>query len=328
MNTPLVSIIIPVFGVERFIQRCLVSLFEQTYQNIEYLLVDDASKDGSMDIAKATLDKYPRRKTQVEIISHPKNQGLPAARNTGLKVAKGEYIIHVDSDDWVEIDMVEQMVNHAVSKKADIVYSDWYLTFAQNERYMKQEAHTNGEDCIKAMLQGGMRFNVWNKLVKRDLYREGAVVFPVGKAMGEDMTMIKLFAYAKVVSYLPKGFYHYLQINPNAYTKQVSLERFKEIDFNAQETIKFLERRYGDKFNDESNYFKLNVKLPLLIGNNKTSFDFWRSLYTESNPFIESNPTTNRRIKFIQWAALHKLDFIVRLHYFLIIKVIYGIIYK
>ena len=96
-----VSILVPIYGVERFIERCARSLFEQTYPNIEYVFVNDCTADRSVEILKELVEDYPGRKDAVKIISHEKNRGLAAARNTALENATGVFICHVDSDDWV-----------------------------------------------------------------------------------------------------------------------------------------------------------------------------------------------------------------------------------
>lgn len=187
-----VSVIIPVYNVGKFIERCVRSLMEQTMDNVEYIFVDDASPDNSIQILQKVLADYPNRRDNVRILTHAENKGLPAARNTGLAVATGEYIFHCDSDDFVEPDMLEQLYGKAIECDADIVWCDWYLTFEKSERYMKQPAYDTPLEALKAMLGGAMKYNVWNKLIRRTLYVENSVEFPAGYGMGEDMTIMML----------------------------------------------------------------------------------------------------------------------------------------
>ena len=119
-----VSILVPIYNVENFISRCLESLFSQTYSNIEYVFVNDCTPDNSMTILSDMLQKYPSRATMVKIINNPENQGIAIVRNTLLENATGEYILFVDSDDWIEKDMVENLVERATSTDADIVGCD------------------------------------------------------------------------------------------------------------------------------------------------------------------------------------------------------------
>ena len=106
-----VSVIVPIYNVERFIERCVKSLMEQTLQDVEYIFVDDAATDNSMKILAATLSIYSDQ--NIRILVHQENKGLPAARNTGLAVATGEYVFHCDSDDYMEKDMLEALYKKA-----------------------------------------------------------------------------------------------------------------------------------------------------------------------------------------------------------------------
>lgn len=324
-----VSIIVPIYNVEKHIESCVRSLMQQTYRDIEYIFVDDASPDGSIDVLHRVLSDFPRRREQFKLVVHEKNKGLPAARNTGLARASGTYIYHCDSDDWVEATMVSDLVDALERKKADIAYCDFYLSFHKNERYMRQPGFDSAQNAMAAMLGGSMKYNVWNKLVKRSLYVEHDISFPEGKGMGEDMTMIKLFAQAERIAYLPKAYYHYMQTNPNAFTKSFKESHLDEVLENAQDIIRYLEVRFGkEKFLKEIHYFKLNVKLPLLFSGESEMFSAWRALFPDSDAFIKSNPQFSKRTKFIQWAAIRKQDWIVRLYNFVLFRVIYGVIYK
>ena len=198
---PEVSVIIPVYKVESFVERCTRSLMEQTLRDVEFIFVDDASPDGSMDIVRRVTAEYDR---DVKILVHPKNKGLPAARNTGLAEARGTYIFHCDSDDWPEKTMLEKMYGAAVSQEADFVYCDFFLDFGTGRRYMTTPDYTTPEEMVKdGFLVGNMKYNVWNKLIHRDLYN--AVEFPSGHGMGEDMTIIPLATRAHKVTRVPEA---------------------------------------------------------------------------------------------------------------------------
>lgn len=325
----LVSVIVPIFNVEKYIKNCVESLLVQSYKEIEYIFIDDSSQDDSINILKDTLLKYPEKSSQINIIKHPINKGLPSARNSGLKVAKGEYIFHCDSDDWIDPDMIESLVNKATLENADIVYCDWYLSFSKNERLMKQKQYNTPLDCIIAMLNGEIRFNVWNKLIKKSLYIDNNITFPDGYGMGEDMTIIKLFSCAHTVAYLPKAFYHYIQTNPNAFTKTFSDASYKALMHNTHDLVNYLENKFGkDKLFKEIHYFKLNMKLPFLISTKKEMYNLWRKSFNESNSYISSNSAFAFRTKLIQYAALKNQDWVIKFYNIFIIKFIYGIIYR
>lgn len=171
------SVIIPIFGVERFIEKCAESLMSQTMTDeVEFIFVDDASKDRSREILETVIARYPGRLKQVRILTHEVNKGLPAARNTGLAVATGEYVYHFDGDDYAEPDLFERMLNTAEATDAEYVWADWILSYEHSDRLMKQPEFTDASEALEGMLKGQMKYNVWNKIVKRSLYGKGACV--------------------------------------------------------------------------------------------------------------------------------------------------------
>ena len=325
-----ISVIVPIYRVQLFIERCVRSLFEQTLiEGVEYVFVDDASPDNSISVLKKCLEQYPERKDQVKIITHAINRGLPAARNSGLEVAKGEYIFHCDSDDYVEKDMLEILYRAAKEEDADIVWCDWYLSFAQNERYMKQPAYLTANEALRAMLGGAMKFNVWNKLVKRCLYVDNKITFPSGFGMGEDMTMMMLFAYAQKVCYVPKAFYHYVKTNAHAFSQTYSAKHLEDLRYNVQRIVKFLKEKYGSTMEKEIAFLKLEAKFPFLISDgNKGWYQLWTEWYPEANCYILQNKYVSLRSRMLQWCAWKGWFGIVRGYYWLINRLVYGVIYK
>ena len=117
MNAPLVSILVPVYKVEKYIERCARSLFEQSYENLEYVFVDDCSPDDSVQILERIIKNYPLRAERVHIIRHEKNKCLLEARKTAIKYSNGEFLSHVDSDDWLEPNAIEMLMQKQQSKK-------------------------------------------------------------------------------------------------------------------------------------------------------------------------------------------------------------------
>lgn len=321
-----VSVIVPVYKVESFIGRCMRSLMEQTLQDVEFIVVDDCSPDNSISIAKQVAGDYPDR--LVTFIVHEVNKGLPAARNTGLAVAKGEYVFHCDSDDFVEADMLEGLYEKAESENADIVWCDWFLSFEKNERYMKQPHYDSAMGALKGMLSGVMKYNVWNKLVRRELYTVNAISFPTGYGMGEDMTMIKLFACAKTVAYLPKAFYHYVKLNALAFSNTYSDKHLVELRHNVQDTLCFLEARYGDRLRTEMEFFKLDVKYPFLISDDSRRHELWKSWYPEANVYISRNKNVSVRRRILQQLAANGQYWLISFYYKFVHKFIYGLIFR
>ena len=323
-----VSVIIPIFNVSRFIERCVCSLMQQTLQEVEYIFVDDATPDRSIQILEEVVIRYPDRKEQVRIIHHGMNKGLPAARNSGLAMATGEYIFHCDSDDYVNPNMLEELYDAAKKNNADIAWCDWFLTYAENERYMKQPSFETPMEALKAMLSGGMKYNVWNKLVRRSLYTENDIQFPAGYGMGEDMTMMMLFAHAQKIAYVPQAFYHYVKLNTGAFSQTYSERHLVELKHNVQRICDYMQSVFGNKVEKELAFFRLDAKFPFLITNDSKKYKLWKEWYPEVNSYILQNKNVSLRSRCLQWMAWKGQFWAVRLHYFLLYKLVYGFIYK
>ncbi|MCQ2146605.1 MAG: glycosyltransferase [Bacteroidales bacterium] len=324
---PKVSVVIPVFKVQSFVERCAVSLMEQTLEDVEFIFVDDASPDSSMDIVRDVISRYPSRNAR--IITHEKNKGLPSARNTGLAEASGDFIYHCDSDDWVDTTILEKMYGAAMESGADFVYCDFFLSFEKNERYMSNPTYSSPEDVLtKGFLSGSMKFNVWNKLVKRSLYTDNGIIFPDGHGMGEDMTMIQIVSQAKQVDHVAEGLYHYVKLNTAAFSNTTSEKHLVDIKYNVDRTVNYLQKEFGDKYEKEISLFKLSIKLPFIISNDKAQYKMWSEWYPEANRYILSNDNMPFRTKVLQWMASKKLWLGVRLYYLLVYRFVYGILYR
>lgn len=184
-----VSVCVPVYGVEKYIARCARALFEQTMkEDIEFIFVDDCTKDRSMEILEEVLAEYPERAGQVKIIHHPQNQGLTGARNTALKAASGEYIIHCDSDDWVDRELYSSMYEAAKQNGADVVCCGIMVEKANG----KQKKITGSNvRSIKELFEKSFNtvfFNsVWNKMFARDVALAEDMIAPGHITMGEDL---------------------------------------------------------------------------------------------------------------------------------------------
>lgn len=324
-----VSIIIPIYGVESFIARCACSMLSQTIKDVEFIFVNDYTKDESIEILQAVINQYPERKNQIKIIHHEKNRGLPAARNTGLKVAVGEYVLHCDGDDWIEPTMLEEMYNEAKKKDADIVWCDYYESYKEHEVYKKEPEGSCADEAVRNMLSRTMQYNVWNKLVRRSLYLDNKIVFPEGRSMGEDLTMIKLFATARKICYLPKAYYHYVRWNTGAMTQVFNQKKLNELKENIEDLSYFLSQARPGVFCNEMDYMKLWAKFRFLLTSGKgKAYKMWMEWFVDSNKNIQSLPGANRRIKFLMQMAAKNQWWFVRLHYWILLKGIYSVMHR
>jgi len=313
-----VSIIVPVYNVEKFIEKCARSLFEQTYLDIEYIFVDDCSFDKSINILEAILEEYPNRKEQTRIIRHEENKGLPSARNSGLKLATGEYIFHCDSDDYLDINAIKLLLEDAEKNNADIVWCDFYKTYQNKEIISKQNISEDKEECIKSLMTEKMHGGVWNKMYKKNLFTDYTINFPDGYSMWEDLcTNIKLFHFAKKVSYLPKSFYHYRQNNDNSMSLNLNEKKFNEILYNTDDIVNFFKEKQINKYDEEINILKLASKQTLLFTLKKSNFKKWRAIYPESNEYILKFTSLPLHLRLLGFIITKKLWILADLWIFL-----------
>lgn len=314
MTTPMVSVIVPIYKVRGFIARCADSLLGQTLQNVEFIFVNDCTPDDSMDVLAGVIDNYPNRSNRIKIIDHDVNKGLPTARNTGLSAATGKYIYHCDSDDYMEKNMLERLVVSAEKIGADFVWCDWFLTFEKGERRMVEPSASSVLEAINNIMAGVMKYNVWNKLVKHELYLKHNIRFPDGHAMGEDMTMIKLLSLSKGIGYVSEPLYHYVKMNVLAYTSGPSSLNLTSILHNADETVSFIKNNLVGVKDKDVSLFLLNVKLPLLISNCKEDYIRWLDLYPEANRYIWANKKMSLRTKIVETMAVIRQFWFLRLY--------------
>ncbi|PZU86786.1 MAG: glycosyl transferase [Chryseobacterium sp.] len=225
-----VSVVVPMYRVADFIERCAISLFGQTFTNLEYVFVNDCTPDNSVEILNSILDRFPDRKKYVKIINHNENKGLACARNTGVKNACGNFILHIDSDDYVDKDMVADMYGFAIAQDADVVVSDYWIEWENKRNYIKQNFNEDVKTFVKMLIEGDAAPVVWNKLFKRELYTRNNIYAIEGINYGEDITVTpKLCYYAKKIVKIDKAYVNYVQYNINSYSNSVSKNNIKNV---------------------------------------------------------------------------------------------------
>jgi glycosyltransferase involved in cell wall biosynthesis len=215
----MISVIIPVYGVEKYIERCCVSVFEQTYKNFELIFVNDCSKDKSKEIVLAVIERYKSLGISIKSIEHELNKGVSASRETGLIAAIGQYVLYIDSDDYIAPNMLELLINKANETNADIVYCDFYEVKNGQQLYFDQSLQLTDPILITvAMLKNKIVWTPWNKLFRRSLAVEHDIHWPVGINIGEDLVvMTQLFCFANKIVHVNKALYFYNRDNMNSY---------------------------------------------------------------------------------------------------------------
>jgi len=315
----LISIIVPVFKVENFIERCARSLFEQTYKNIEYIFVDDCSPDNSINILTNILEEYPHRKKQTQIIKHEVNKGSSTSRNSGLKVVTGEYIYFCDSDDWVEKNAIEEIYIAIKKENADILWCDFYFSYLNKEIIYNQNCKGNNYDYVKNLMTEKVHGALWNKMYKKSVFLENNILFPDNYDMCEDLvTNIKLFHFAEKITYLPKCFYHYCLHNDKSMsTSSSNQKKINDTTTNINKTIAFFKEKNITKYNKEFNILKLISKQILLYTLDKNDFRKWRDIFPESNKYILNFSSLPLHLRLLGFAISKKLWILTDLWIFL-----------
>lgn len=218
---PLVSVLIPVYGVESYIEECAISVFNQSYENLEIIFVNDCTKDSSMIVLENVLKRFPIISNKVKIINHGENLGLAGARLTALKAATGDYVIQFDSDDYVEHNMLELLVEKAIEDDADIVICDMDHVYETYSVPVHVNPSLNNIELISKLFTGEVHSSLCNKLIRRKLYTDNNINPTIGLNMCEDFSvMYKLVYYSKRISYLPQILYHYRQNVAGSFTAQ------------------------------------------------------------------------------------------------------------
>jgi glycosyltransferase involved in cell wall biosynthesis len=245
----LVSILVPVWGVEKYIERCARSLFEQTYENLEYIFVDDCSPDKSIEILERVMEDYPNRNEQVRIIRHEQNRGLAAARNTALDNAHGLFISHVDSDDYLAHDAIKLLVNKQLKTDADIVSCRYYQLFPKRVKVNGGLVYENKHEML--MLFFDPRINairpVWGRLIRLSLYNDHHIRVKEGNNNGEDWQQIPVLVYyAKTVDKIEDILYYYDCTNEQSYTN-VNKKKHTNLWEQSMNSIFIMESFFADK---------------------------------------------------------------------------------
>jgi len=227
MSIPNISIIIPVYNAEPYFRQCLDSVINQTFRNLEIIIVDDGSSDG----CSAICDEYAIKDNRIKVI-HKRNGGMTSARNDGIMAASGKYIGSTDADDWIEPDMFEKMLEKAEQYNTDIVATNFCKFTPWEEKKICQMIEAGYYDKAKIMqdilLNGLTRvtLSLWTKLIKKKLLVDNLHYFDDKITMGEDaIKSIAAMLDAESIYFMDEAFYHYR--DPNYQTvKKTYVEKF------------------------------------------------------------------------------------------------------
>lgn len=243
---PLISIIVPVYNTAPFLKQCLDSLKNQTFNDIEIVLVDDGSTDGSSSIC----DEYAVNDSRF-VVLHKKNEGLAAARNDGIKISQAEYLLFVDSDDWVELVLCECVYNLAIDKNADIVVFQYYRYWKENKQTKKEPFPIEGFLSREKILTTHWTYTsvvAWNKLYRRKLF--SGIKYPVGHLCEDNAVTYKLVIKSSKIYCSNAYLYHHRNYRPESIMNNRSKRLYEDqfcYEFQRLDDLKQLNLCIGNE---------------------------------------------------------------------------------
>lgn len=304
---PKVSVIITIYNREKYIEDCARSLFEQTLYDVEFLFVDDASTDNSVMILRNLLEDYPKRKPMIKILNLEKNGGRALARQVGLDNVTGEYVIHVDSDDWLELDMLEKLYFKAKETNADIVGCNLTHEYTNYQCVFKQNYSGDVDEDIRSLLNGKIFPSLCTSLTRMSLIRDNDITFPQGIDTGEDLLFnLHLYLHSNSIVGVDAPFYHYRHTEDSGSFKlsEKSINSLIEV----ARRIEVLMRDTGnyEKFEDEIQYRKFYMKCTLITEFDNQEYNkLWLKLFPETHKFIWSYKQFSWKRRLELWLAAH-----------------------
>lgn len=229
-----ISLIAPIYGVEKYIVRFADSVLSQSYSHMQFIFVNDGTKDRSIDILEELINsKYSHRREQIVIVNK-QNEGLPAARSTGLDYVTGDYVYNVDPDDWLSPNSIEKIVDKIEETDCDIVYFNYVKEYANrsSRKCERVYAADSKETYIRNMYNHKAYGTLCNKCVRFSLYSSNSIYVPRYSYAEDCFISVQLVGYARSLAYLDEDVYHYRKDNPNSITRQGRRMRKREYAAN------------------------------------------------------------------------------------------------
>ena len=248
---PKVSVVVPIYNVEKYLEKCVNSLLAQTLEDIEIILVNDGSTDNSGNLAKEFANQNPDKVKYYE----KENGGLADARNFGMQYAQGEYIAFLDSDDYIDKDAYQEMYKKAVEENSDFVECDFIWEYPKKSKIDQREYFFGKKEMLI-----NIRVVAWNKLIKREIITSHNLEFPKGLRYEDVEFTYKLVPYLNRTSYVDKPFVHYIQRDNSISNNQN--ERNAEIFTVLDNVLQYYrENKFYNEYCEELEYIYTRYSL-------------------------------------------------------------------
>ncbi|MDV4150428.1 glycosyltransferase [Clostridium sp. AL.422] len=258
MSKVMISIILPIYNVEKYLQECLESILNQSYKDYELIIVDDGSKDNSLKIVNSYKEKFKNL-----VILTQENKGVSVARNLALSYANGDYISFVDSDDFLDEKMLEKVMKIALKTDAEIVITNYYLYYNKENiiKFLKDMPYFgfyDSSEIIDMMLKYKIQGQLWNKIFKRSLLNDNGFEFERGRYIQDIFPVFKIIYNAKKIAYIDKALYFYRQREGSTVHKKN--EKLTEDYYYAMQcVINYIEEKQINVSKNSLRIFKIYV---------------------------------------------------------------------
>lgn len=309
---PKVSVIIPVYGVERYMERAARSIFGQTLDDIEYVFVDDCTPDASMSVMRRVLKEYPERRSQVREIRMPVNSKLAAARGAGMKAASGRFMIPFDPDDYLDSDYLQSLYQKAREENAQICTAPISYERADGPVKVQKRFRGKGFDALKS---GENDWHVWAMLFDSELIHTHSIYPFDGLNCGEDVNVaMRAYRYAERVTYTESdAAYHYNLLNEGSITHRPYRENF---ELYLRENVRLLNEFFAPDGADGRrimDIYKFRVKLPFWSVPEDRDIDLWYRLWPEANHIMSEQPGVSFPLRLLAKVPA-RLSFLFKLY--------------
>jgi len=306
---PKVSIIITIYNREKYIEECARSLFEQTLEDIEYIFIDDASSDNTINLLFKVIKQYPYRESLIKVIQLKKNGGVSNARNIGMRNVTGDYVIHADSDDWVDKNMYKTLYEKAVETGAEIVGCNICHEYQESKSILFQHYAETVQENISRLIKGDIHPSLCTSLTKTSLIRNNNIEFPIGLNMGEDLFFnLQLYLCAQSIIGIDFAPYHYRHTQDSSsfnHTKETINSGIKV----GEKIEKLLKKRHRyAEFEMDVAYRKFSLKLSLIKDfDNDENYHYWLKTFPETHQYIWKFKQLDWKLRIELWAAAHHM---------------------
>lgn len=311
-----ISVIVPIYNVENYLKQCLDSIVNQTYKNLEIILIDD----GSIDRSGKICDEYKLKDNRIKVI-HKANEGLSAARNVGLLYATGEYISFIDSDDFIDINMYTILYNNINETKSDIVWCDYNIYIDKNNihkhnlfsgKRVYEILPPYAEFAADLFNKYHLEAFVWNRLYKKEIFKN--IRFPYKRKCEDGFMVIAILKKAKRISVIPEALYFYRKRNDSLSSRKQRDVQFKK-DFTESRIIRAIQYNEILPNSNEANIllyraYKIALRYINIISNNNKMIkkDIYKNvIYPEIKILLKSELSIKRKLSLILYLIKYKI---------------------